>query len=549
MHRWYAVLITIFGLYACNSPYQNDPSHTVFRYNEFSNITSLDPAFARDQANIWACNQLYNGLLQLDDKLHICPCIAKEWQIDSSGTTYLFHLRTDVFFHDHPSFPGGKGRQITAHDFVFSYNRILDPALASPGTWVFSKVERTENGYAFTAIDDSTFQIKLAESFPPFAGILTMIYCSVVPEEVLSNPGADFRRNPVGSGPFSFKTWKENVKLVLVKNDRYFEFDHDNRLPYLDAVAITFLIDKQSAFLEFVKGNLDFISGLDQSYKDELLTKDGQMRVKYHDRFNMLTQPYLNTEYLGILVDTTLDIVKKSPLKHKKIRQAINHGFDRKKMIRYLRNNIGYPGLYGILPPGLPAFDSSLIAYDYNPAKARQLIREAGYGNMEKIPEITLHTTAEYVDLFKYIQHQLEDIGLKINIEVNPAATLMQMKAYSKINFFRASWIADYPDEENYLSLFTSKNLAPDGPNYSRFQNEIYDSLYEKSQRTIMEEERINIYRQMNQAVIDESPVVILYYDQVLRFTQKNIQDLGTNPLNLLSLKRVKKTAGNNEDN
>jgi peptide/nickel transport system substrate-binding protein len=211
-------------------------------------------------------------------------------------------------------------------------------------------------------------------------------------------------------------------------------------------------------------------------------------------------------------------------------------------MIRYLRNNIGYPGSYGIIPPGLPAFDSTLVAYEYDPVKARQLIREAGYDNMEEMPEITLHTTAEYVDLFKYLQHQLEEIGLKINIEVNPAATLMQMKAFSKINFFRASWIADYPDEENYLSLFTSANLAPSGPNYSRFQSRIYDSLYLMSQRTILSKDRIDIYRQMNQAMIDEAPVVILYYDQVLRFTQKNIQDLGTNPLNLLSLKRVKKT-------
>jgi ABC-type transport system substrate-binding protein len=549
MHRCFAILLVILALFSCNSPYQGDPSLTVFRYNEFSNITSLDPAFAKDQANIWACNQLFNGLIQLDDKLHICPCIARDWEIDSSGTIYLFHLRTDVFFHDHPAFKEGKGRLVNAYDFVFSFNRILDPALASPGTWVFSKVAHSENGYAFSAIDDSTFQIRLVESFPPFAGILTMIYCSVVPVEVISNIGANFRRHPAGTGPFRFRSWKENVKLVLVKNDRYFESDDGNRLPYIDAVAVTFLIDKQSAFLEFVKGNLDFISGLDQSYKDELLTKDGQIRAKYHDRFNMLTQPYLNTEYLGIVVDTTLDVVKNSPLRHKKVRQAINHGFDREKMVRYLRNNIGYPGLYGILPPGLSAFDTSLTAYDYNPAKARQLIREAGYDDPEKIPEITLHTTSEYVDLFKYLQHQLEEIGLKINIEVNPAATLMQMKAYSKINFFRASWIADYPDAENYLSLFTSKNLAPAGPNYSRFQNEIYDSLYEKSQRTVGEEERISIYRQMNQAMINEAPVVVLYYDQVLRFTQKNIYNLGTNPLNLLSLKRVKKTGGNNENN
>lgn len=542
MHRWYTIILLVFVFNSCHSPFDDDPSLTVFRYNEFSNITSLDPAFAKDQANIWACNQLYNSLLQLDDQLHICPGIAESWQVDSSGTTYLFHLRSDVFFHDHPSFEHGKGRKVTAHDFVFSFNRILDPALASPGAWVFSKVARLDNGFDFKALDDSTFRIRLVEPFPPFAGILTMIYCSVVPEEVIIGAGENFRRAPSGTGPFKLGTWKENVKLVLVKNDRYFESDRDKRLPFLDAVSVTFLIDKQSAFLEFVKGNLDFISGLDQSYKDELLTKDGQLKAKYLNKFNLLTQPFLNTEYLGILVDTTLEIVKNSPLKHKKVRQAINHGFDREKMIRYLRNNIGYPGLYGILPPGLPAFDTSLTAYDYNPAKARQLIREAGYENPEDIPEITLHTTAEYVDLFKYLQHQLEETGLRIKIEVNPAATLMQMKAYSKINFFRASWIADYPDEENYLSLFTGKNFAPGGPNYSRFYSETYDSLYEKSQVTTSDADRNEIYRQMNQVMMNESPVVILYYDQVLRFTQKNIQDLGTNPLNLLSLKRVKKT-------
>jgi oligopeptide transport system substrate-binding protein len=547
MHKYCFIFFIFTGLCSCNSPFRNDASLTVFRYNEFSNITSLDPAFAKDQANIWACNQIYNGLLQLDDHLNVKPCIASRWEIDNSGTSYLFHLRPDVYFHDHPAFPRGKGRTVTAQDFVYSFNRILDPSLASPGTWVFNKVARNDGAYDFLAINDSTLEIDLAEPFPPFLGILTMMYCSAVPSEVISSIGTDFRKNPVGTGPFRFGTWKENVKLVFVKNANYFEYEDGMRLPYLDAVAITFLIDKQSAFLEFVKGKLDFISGLDQSYKDELLTPGGVLRSEYNDRFNMLSQPYLNTEYLGILVDTTLEIVKNSPLRHKEIRQAINYGFDRKKMIRYLRNNIGYPGLYGILPPGLPAFDSSQFTYDYDPAKARQLIRKAGYQKTANIPEITLHTTAEYVDLFKYLQQQMEDIGLRIRLEVNPAATLMQMKAYSKVNLFRASWIADYPDEENYLSLFTSKNLAPVGPNYTRFHSNYYDSLYDRSQKTSNKVDRIKLYKLMNQVVMSEAPVVILYYDQVVRFTQKNIHDLGTNPLNLLSLKRVKKNAGFDE--
>ena len=541
MHRWLLIIIIASLLFSCNGPYREDNNLTVFRYNEFSNITSLDPAYAKDQANIWACNQLFNGLLQLDDSLKIRPCIAKSWQIDPSGKTYTFFLRQDVYFHDHHGFKEGKGRKVTAKDFVFSFNRLLNPDLASPGVWVFSKVAKQGGDYAFIALNDSTLQITLSEPFPPFAGILTMIYCSVVPEEIITLAGLDFRKNPVGTGPFRFKTWKENVKLVLVKNEHYFEKDAGQSLPYLDAVAITFLIDKQSAFLEFVKGNLDFVSGLDQSYKDELLTRDGKLKEKYSGRFTMVTEPFLNTEYIGILVDTSLDIVNNSPLRHKEIRQAINYGFDREKMIRYLRNNIGTPGIYGVIPPGMPAFDTSGTGYHYDPEKAKQLIRHAGYQNAGDIPEITLHTTAEYVDLFKFIQHQLGELGIRISIEINPAATLMQMKANSKIDFFRASWIADYPDEENYLSLFTSFNKAPAGPNYTHFQDDRYDSLYQLSQRTLSEVDRIRIYRKMNNMMMDESPVIILYYDQVLRFTQKNIQNLGSNPLNLLSLKRVKK--------
>jgi oligopeptide transport system substrate-binding protein len=533
-------LVAVF-LHSCRPVFEDNPGLTVFRYNESTNISSLDPAFAREIANIWPCNQIFNGLLQLDDSLNIRPCIAKSWETDPDGTTYTFHLRNDVYFQDHPFFPDGKGRRVTASDFVYSFNRIVDPKLLSPGIWVFEKVAETEGKYSFTAVDDTTLEIGLKEPFPPFAGILTMMYCSVVPKEIVEHYGNDFRSNPVGTGPFRFQTWEEGEKLVLVKNDHYFETENGDRLPYLDAVAVTFLADKQAAFLEFIKGNLDFINGLDQSYKDEMLTKDGQLRPRYRERYNLVTAPYLNTEYIGILVDTSLEIVKKSPLRHKEIRQAINFAFDRSRMIKFLRNNIGHPGFYGIIPPGLPSFDNKEKIYIYDPDKARQLIREAGYSSPEDVPEFTLHTTPEYVDLFKYIQHQLQELGLRMNIEVNPAAALMAMKSQGKLNMFRASWVADYPDAENYLSLFLGRNMAPAGPNYTRFHDTEYDKMYEQSQQTNDEAERQLLYRQMNRKAMEEAPVIILYYDQAVRFTRKDITGLGSNPLNLLTLKRVKK--------
>ena len=534
--------IVILILFGCGVRDKNNGNKTVFKYNEAAGISSLDPAFAKDQSNIWACNQLFNGLVQFNDEMKITPCIAKSWEISDDGKNYKFYLRKDVFFHDNKVFEKGIGRKVNAFDFEYSFKRIVDQKVGSPGSWVFNYVEENSGDYAFIALNDSVFQIRLKQAFPPFLGILAMQYCSVVPEEAISFYGKDFRRNPVGTGSFKYKMWTEGIKLVLLKNEKYFEFDGDNRLPYLDAVAITFLIDKQSAFLEFVLGNLDFMSGIDARYKDELLTKNGKLNPKYNDKFKLITQPYLNTEYLGILVDESNKNATENPLSSKFLRQAINYGFDRKKMMKYLRNNIGIPGNYGIIPKGLPAFDTTVIkGYSYNPDKARQLLAKAGYSAGEEIPSITLSTTAEYLDLCKFIQHQLNEIGFNINIDVNPPAALKEMKAQAKLNFFRSSWIADYPDAENYLSLFYSKNFCPHGPNYTHFSNPKFDFLYEQSQNEVNDSVRLSFYRKMDNLVMEEAPVVVLFYDQVLRFVQKDVTGLGSNPINLLDLRYVRK--------
>ena len=528
-------LLLLFS--GCTDENLKDPNKTVFRYNESANITSLDPAFASDQANIWAVHQIFNGLVQLNDNLEIIPCIANSWNISPDGRTYTFHLRNDVFFHDHLVFPNGKGRRVTAFDFRFSFNRIVDRNVASPGYWVFNYIARKNDTCLITALNDSTLKIILKQPFPPFLGLLTTMYCSVVPYEAIIKFGQDFRKNPVGTGPFSFKIWKEGVKLVLVKNPKYFEFDQKERLPFLDAVAITFLSDKQSAFLEFMKGRLDFMSGIDPSYKDELLTRNGTLNPKNKDRVKLITQPYLNTEYFGFLLGAD----NHSPIVLKEVRQAINYAFDRKKMVEFLRNNIGTPGYAGIIPFGLPAFDSTLVFYDFNPEKAKELLKNVGYTNGKELPYITLSTTADYLDIAKYLQRQVEEIGIRMKIEVIPPAAIKEMKAQAKLSFFRASWIADYPDAENYLSLFYSRNFCPEGPNYTHYKNRKFDALYDIAISTVNDSLRYTYYRQMDKLIMEEAPVVILYYDQVLRFTQKNIVGLGSDPMNLLTLKRVKK--------
>lgn len=533
------VVVSFFG--ACGNSAHTHPGKQIFHYNDAAGIVNLDPAFARDQAHIWVCNQLYNGLVKLDDSLHIKPSIARSWKISKDGKTYIFILRNDVFFHDDPVFKGKK-RKVTAADFVYSFRRLVDPKTASPGSWVFDDVADTIGGKAFEAIDDTILQIRLKKAFPPFLGILTMKYCSVIPREAVQFYGQDFRKHPVGTGPFFLKNWVENVQMVLQKNPDYFEFDSaGNRLPYLDAVSITFLADKMTAFLEFTKGNLDFISGIAPSYRDEILTRTGELRSKYKKNIRLLKMPYLNTEYLAMLIDTNLDIVKKSPLRLKAVRQAINYGFDRVKMIKFLRNGIGIPGNKGIIPAGMPAYDQKAsYGYSYNPEKAKMLLKEAGFGPQNPMPPITLATTSDYLDMCKFVQSQLDDIGFDIRLNIMPAGSLREMKAQAKLQFFRASWIADYPDEENYLSLFYSKNFTPGGPNYTHFSDPRFDVLYKKSLFVIDVKKRERLYREMDSLVMEQAPVAILYYDEALRFVQKRVEGMTLNPINLLNLERVR---------
>jgi len=513
--------IVVLFVAACGMEVDNSEKK-IFRYNESAGIHTLDPVFSKDQATIWATNQLFNGLVQLNNDLNVKPSIAKSWNISSDALSYTFNLRNDVFFHDHELFENGIGRKVTASDFEYSFNRLKDKDVAAPGAWVLGNVD------SFSALNDSIFTIKLLKPFPAFLSLLSMQYCSVVPKEIVD--GSDFNRNPIGTGPFKLQLWEDGVKLVFRNNPSYFEKEGEDQLPYLDAIAITFIQDKQSVFLQFIQGNLDFMSGIDASYKDELLTKTGELQEKYKNKVILQSQPYLNTEYFGFLMD-------KTPLPLE-VRKAINYSFDRYKMLKYLRNNIGTPAVNGFVPKGLPSFDSTLIGFNYNPQKAKELLENSTF---DKNHEIILSTTSSYLDLCEYIQNSLQAIGLNASVEVNPSSTHRQMVATSKLSFFRGSWIADYPDAENYLSLFYSKNFCPNGPNYTHFSNPEYDDLYKNSLSETVLIKRHAIYKKMDSLLIQNAVIVPLYYDRVLNFTQNNISGFESNAMNLLNLKRVKK--------
>ncbi|MFN8311104.1 MAG: ABC transporter substrate-binding protein [Chitinophagales bacterium] len=525
-----ASLFFIFGMLLLLSSCSETPNGktNIFHYNQSSGISSLDPAFSRDQATIWACNQLYNGLVQLDSNLNVQPCIAKTWETSPDGKTFTFHLRTDVVFHQNSCF-SNRSRKVTASDFVYSFERLINKQTASPGAWIFNG--RIDTVQPFEAINDSTFILRLKQPFPPILGILTMTYCSVVPKEAVEKYGTDFRSHPVGTGPFQFKVWKEGIALILTRNPMYFEFENGARLPLLDGVRVSFINNKKTEFLTFRSGQIDFISGIDASFIDEVLTDQGTLKPELTQQYNLQKAPYLNTEYLGFNLQTM------AVWQNKKLRQAVNYAFDRQELIRYLRNGVGSPAEQGFCPRGLPNFDSHFVGFHYDPIKAQQLLAEAGYPNGKGLPVLKLYTNETYKEIGLFVARQLERSGIHVNLEIAQGAILREWMSQGKAPFFRGSWIADYPDAESYFTVFYGKNDAP--PNYTRFKNATYDSLYEAALLTNDAAARFKIYQRLEEILIEEAPVVPLYYDEVLRFTSKRVHHLTPNGLNLLDLKRT----------
>lgn len=529
---------------SCNSKSDVKLNKQIFSLNLSSgSLESLDPAYAKDLYTMWTSHMLYNTLVETDSNLQLQPSLAHRWEISDDGLRYTFHLRSDVFFHPNKLFEKAP-RRLTARDVAYSFGRIIDPLVASSGSWIFNG--HVADTSAFEVLDDSTFVLHLLQPFRPMLAMLSMPYCSIVPQEVVSHFGKDFRSHPCGTGPFLLHTWDESNALLLHKNDTYWEADDtDKKLPYLDAVQISFYDSKATEFLLFVQGKLHFTHSLDGSFKDLILRKDGSLKKDYKSKFRLKKSQYLNTEYLGFLTDTNNLLLQQSCLRNKLVRQAINYAIDRQKIITYFKNGVGVAATGGFTAPGLAGFDTvASYGYHYNPKKAAQLLADAGYPSGKGLETINILCPENYADIVNFIATQLQEVGIPAKIEILQPNILKQQMSRSQALFFRAQWIADYPDAETYLAFFNSSFPAP--PNYTRYHNASFDRLYTQCMN-LPDTARYNVYRQMDSMVIADAPVVPLFYDEMLHFTQNNVVGFSSNPMNLIELKRVQLLPQTNE--
>ena len=536
-------------------------SNKIFNLNISTGIETLEPVMSNSATSIWGVSMIMEGLVCFDKDNKLQPLLAKSWDISPDGITYTFHLRNDVFFQNDDCFKDakGKGRKVVAQDFKYCLERANDPKAKTRGMWVFrdkiagtkefidSRSGKSPNNVneitGIKAVNDSTLQIQLYNPFSPFLSLLTMTYAFVYPKEAVDMYGDKFGENPVGTGPFEFVSWEHDQAMILQKNLTYWQSDASgNKLPYLDGVKITFTQSSETEFLDFQSNKYDFHTPSSETY--DVLTDDaGNLKDAASKDFKLVRQPWLQTIFCGMMQDKSLPAGKTSPfVNNKKLRQAVNFGTDKEKIVRYVLKGRGVAALNGPVPPGMPGYNPAIKGYPYDKEKAKELLKEAGYPGGKGLT-LTLVCGNEEIQRSVAIafQQQMQEIGIEVKIEQLLQASLVSKQEGGEFAFWRASWGADYYDAENFMALFYSKNITPNGPNRVGYSNPEVDDLYLRSLKETDDAKRNELYDKMQTIVTEDAAWLNLYYNQQIYLLSKNIDGFYIDGLNIINLKYTKK--------
>lgn len=501
-------------------------SMKTFTYNQSLGINSLDPIYSKDQAMMWACSHVYETLYELDSIGQLSPLLAVSYNISLDRLQYTFKIKNNVFFHRDSCFGFDTQRKLSAYDIKYSLSRLLDSSLASPGAWTL--MGKLDSINPILVIDSFTLRIHLKKPCSHLLQILSMPYCSIVSKEAVEYYGDKFRSHPVGTGAFQFKLWDDGIALILKKNQDYHIKDHNGEaLPRLDYVKITFNELKKSEWFLLKQGKINFINNPDKTLLTELFDKKGNLSYENSREFYASRRDFMQTEYLAFnLTD------KSSPLSQKNIRLAIASALNLNEIRFHYKQNLStLPS--GFIPTGMvskPIFIKQRI----NDSKT--LLKEYGYDKANPL-KIELAINNSMSELGELICSQLANSNILCKLKVYPTERINALASEGKLSFFRRSWIADYGDAENFMSCFYSKNPSP--PNYTRFHNPRFDFYYELC---LVEQDLLKkqfYYAKMEEILVEEAPVIPLFYENSIRIIPKNVHGLEQNPFNLLNLKFV----------
>ncbi len=526
--------ISMFAVLSGCSQGGVEGSLDLFVYNAADGIQSLDPARAVDLETLWVVDQLYEGLLEFDTSLNVVPALASAWSVSEDGKVYSFQLRRGVEFHD--------GSPFVADDVVLSFQRMLDPEQALPGRWVLDGL--LEEG-GVTAIGTDSVVLRLEAPNPVFASLLATPQASILKG---GGVGVNAQALDLGTGPFLLKGWLPETAMVLHRNPRYWMRGPDGRrLPLLDGVRIEFNREEGAEMLGFRQGRYDFVSAPRPEWMEIFFDKDGQWNSEWKGRFERHSVPFLKTDYIGILSDSASRAdIGMAPIALQ-VRRAMSMALDRQLLVDELRAG-GASVALGFVPHGMPGFSKrerpAHFSLVHDPEAARDLLAEVGVGPAPPLVRMyagVLGTKPATAELAAALQHTWETFGVDVVIDVAPSGIDAERVAQSEVSLFRKSWLADYPDADNFLGLFDRSRWTPAGPNYTRYADAVSDSLLSKASTLPSGQERNEVLRKMERRVLDDMPVIPLWHDDVLHLVASKWTGWRATPNNRLDLRFVER--------
>lgn len=454
-----------------------------------SDPPTLDPAHATDTTSSAVIRQIFDGLLELDEKLNVVPAIAERWTVSKDQRVYTFHLRRGVRFHN--------GRELRASDVKFSFER----AARGKRPWVFEKIVGARELIRGAAkeiagvrvVDDDTVEITLERPFAPFLHLVAYDAASIVPREEAEKRGAGFASHPVGTGAFRLVSWRRDDQVVL----EAFR-DHFRGSPHLDRVVFRIIPAEITRFNEYRAGNLD-VSDI----------PTGHCRAAQTDpvlKSEAAVWPILGTHAVRFNVE-------KPPFTDRRVRQAFGHAIDSSAIVGGLLEGCVVHGR-GILPPGMPGFTPDVAGTPFDSDRARRLLAEAGYPDGKGLPPVTYHYNTSDLNqrIAELIQSQLREVGLKLELRRLDWAAHIKVVDEGRAMVFRQGWIADYPDPENFLTiLFHSRNVGAAG-NTSRYRNSTLDRLFDEADAMAPGPARFKKYQEAERMILEDAVWVTLYH-------------------------------------
>lgn len=532
----------------------------ILRVNEVETFKSLMPISINEINSFHIATQVYEGLVKFNQiDLAIIPGVAKSWEISDDKTEYVFHLRGSAKFHNDPCFANSEGRKATAADFKYCMERLCssdpnnnqfditfkDRVLGANEHFEGTKTGKSPGVKGVTAVNDSTLKIKLIHPDASFLNVLCMPGCYVYPKEAVTKYGNDMRIRAVGTGPFFIETVKEGEVVIMKKHSGYWGVDKDgNKLPYLDGIKWSFIRDKKSEILEFKSGRLDMVYRIPVEMFHEFMG-DLENAKNRNAEFEIVSSTALNTHFYGF------NPLANPVFAKKEVRLAFNYAIDRHKIADFTIQGEGTAADYGMVPytEGFEkaGYDfKSLKGYSFDPDKAKELMKQAGYPNGKGFPEITLEINSGGGDrnilIAEVIQKMLKDnLGITININTVPFPEHIENVQTGKSDFFRYAWIGDYPDPESFLTLFYGKHVPATLAeksyiNYFRYKNERFDSLFMAARLETDNSKRFAMLTKAEAIVLEDAPFMPIFYDENFRLLQKNVRNLPENPLNLMDM-------------